>query len=366
MKTNVLQIVVLNKNSGVASLVMNLYRCIDREKVQVDFLTWISDDSIPTYADEIAACGGKVYTVPYYKKDFKGFLKQGKEVILSKPYSVVHCHEFLASLPMLYFAKQAGIPLRIAHSHNPTIEGRFKRFLVRMCQGAFRRNASVFMACSESSGEFLFGREVPVTVLKNGIEVQKYAYNAELRERLRKTFGLEEQFVVGNIGRLVPQKNQGFLLEVFREIVEQRPDSILLIIGEGSLEGKLRKKAEQLSLGNHVRFLGIQSNINELLNVMDVFVLPSVYEGLGIVLVEAQANGLPCIASDAIPQQVKMTDNFSFVSLKDPAYKWSQVILESKRNNSRVVLETIRRAGYDIEDSASQIQKLYMSLNGSI
>lgn len=361
MSANILEIVVLQKNSGVASFVMNVYRHIDHEQVSVEFLTWIIDDSLPTYIEEIYNWGGKVHVIPYYRKHPLQFIQEAEKVIASKRFSAIHCHEFLISLPMLYFAKKHNIFMRIAHSHNPDIESTLKKLLVILCRGFFKRYSTIFMACSKESGEFLFGDDVNIIIIKNGIDVQKFEFSEKKRNSLREKLNLQNKFVIGNIGRLVTQKNQLFLLDIFAQVLQEKRNAILLIIGDGNQKKLLKQRAEDLLIQKQVFFLGVREDVADLLNVMDVFALTSIYEGLGIVLVESQANGLPCIASDVIPKEVKMSENFSFLPLDASISEWSKQILNSSRIVSSQAKSNVIFAGYDIHNSAKKLQEIYLS-----
>ncbi|MEH2928312.1 glycosyltransferase family 1 protein [Candidatus Ventrimonas sp. KK005] len=359
-KIHILQVLTLNCNSGVASFVINLYQHIDKEKIQFDFLTWVVDENLPVYNDIIIKSGGVVHTIPYYKKDLKAFINRTSNILNRNKIDILHCHEFLVSIPILYLGKRAGIPVRIAHSHNPTIDNIFKQKLVILCRPLFRKYATSFFACSQDSGTFLFGKKVKFLVLKNGINTLKFQYSSEIRKKLKEKWNLENRFVIGNIGRMTSQKNQTFLLSVFAEIVKERPDALLLLIGKGELESSLYQQVRSLKIQDYVLFLGIRDDIYELMNIMDVFVLPSVYEGLGIVLIEAQANGLPCVISDTIPKEVKINSNCHFLSLNANFSIWKRAILNTTRENSEVAVQNVNSAEYNIVQSTIKLQKFYL------
>ncbi len=206
----------------------------------------------------------------------------------------------------------------------------------------------------------MFGKKVKFLVLKNGINTLKFQYSSEIRKKLKEKWNLENRFVIGNIGRMTSQKNQTFLLSVFAEIVKERPDALLLLIGKGELESSLYQQVRSLKIQDYVLFLGIRDDIYELMNIMDVFVLPSVYEGLGIVLIEAQANGLPCVISDTIPKEVKINSNCHFLSLNANFSIWKRAILNTTRENSEVAVQNVNSAEYNIVQSTIKLQKFYL------
>lgn len=365
-KIHILQVLTLNRNSGIASFIMNIYQYIDREKVQFDFLTWVVDKNLPVYNNIIENMGGNIYTIPYYKNNFYGFIKNSYKILCENNITILHCHEFLASIPILYLGKKAGIPIRIAHSHNPTIDQVLKRKLAYICHPIFKHYATKFLACSKDSGHFLFGEKANYSILKNGIIVSKFQYSATTRNQLRQKLGLENKFIIGNIGRMVTQKNQSFLLYSFAKLIENHPNFHLILIGKGNLESNLRHQVELLGIKEHVLFLGVRDDICDLLNIMDVFVFPSIYEGLGIVLIEAQANGLPCIVSDCVPKEVQLNSNCHFVSLKSNYDIWNKLILDANRIDSEKAISNVNNAGYNIIQSAKILEELYLSENSKL
>lgn len=358
-KLKILQVVNLNKESGVASIVMNLYRNINSDKIQFEFITW-NIDKTHSYIEEILTRGDQVHIVPYYKKNWCCFKKNVVEILAHGDFYGIHCHEYLVSIPFLYWSKKKDIPLRIIHSHNPTIDSWIKRKITVFSRLVFKRYATTYVACSQDASDFLFGKNVSPLILKNGIDVKKYKYSDEIHIALRSKLGLDNKFVIGNIGRMVLQKNQHFLLHVFAHISNENPNAFLLLIGDGELMPQLKKEAKELGLDNKILFTGIKSNISELLNVMDVFVLPSLYEGLPLVLIEAQANGLPCIISDNITSEVKINSNLLMLSLNDGSKVWSKKIQESENSRISSGEENIANAGFDINLSARILEKLYL------
>lgn len=353
----ILQVLTLDINSGVASVVINLYRNIRSQDVCFEFITWnINREN--SYINEIENNGDRVFVIPYYKQDWIGFRKKVISILSNKRYDGIHCHEYLLSIPFLYWGKSSGIPLRIAHSHNPTIDSWIKQRITVFGRFAFNRFANVYMACSQEAADFLFGKKNNVIILKNGIDTNMYRYSEKKRNEIRNQLNIENQFVVGNIGRLTSQKNQMFLLQIFFELLNDVPNSALIIAGDGEFRKKLEQETQRLGIENRVLFLGKRKDIPELLSAMDVFVLPSLYEGLPLVLVEAQANGLPCLVTNTINDKVKINENLEFLSLDD--YKsWSEKIQNIKRIPCGE--DKVNLAGYDIMQSSEILKEVYMS-----
>lgn len=355
----ILQVVVLNMESGVASLVMNLYRNMDPESVRFDFVTWGIDPKY-NYIEEIRNGQSQVFVIPHYKNGWRPFNRAIRAILAENQYDGIHCHEYLAGLPFLFWAKQRGIPLRIAHSHNPTIDGALKRKLTMFSRALFKRTSTDFMACSKEAGDFLFGKKVRTEIIDNGIDVSRYRFSNEVRNRLRDKLSFSGKLVVGHIGRMAAQKNQMFLLSIFAEITSLCPDAVLLMIGEGELETELRREAKRLGIIDKIYFLGLRRDIPQLLQVMDVFLLPSLYEGLPFVLVEAQAGGLPCIVSDAVTPEAKMNDHFRFLPLGAGAKEWALAALREAGKTIMREEEKISFSRFDIRRTAERVQEKYL------
>lgn len=260
----------------------------------------------------------------------------------------------------------------ILHSHStqPDITGKFKRriftFLHRINYRRACRYGDVFAACSSDAAEWLYGDAVPrdeIHILNNAIDTQKFVYDESVRERVRRELHLENAFVVGHIGRFTYQKNHTFLLEIFQKAKELRPDAVLLLIGTGELEQEVRQRAAVMGLEGSVRFLGLREDIAELMQAMDIFALPSRFEGLGLVLIEAQAAGLRAIASDKVPREAQVTELLTYLPLKDGADVWAEEIVKSaggyERTNRR---RQLMEAGYDVFGQAARIEQMYEQL----
>ena len=310
----VLQCVNDMHRAGLETMLMNYYRNIDRTKIQFDFLTHRPGKS--DYDDEILSLGGKVYYAPrLYPQNYPAYFKYMKKFFAEHPeYQIVHSHiDSMSYLPLLA-AKKAGVPVRIAHSHNTSIDKDFKYILKQYFRKKITKAANYYCACGQEAGEFLFpGKEF--TFIPNAIEVDKFLYNKEVRDKKRKDLGLANEFVVGHVGRLSYQKNHELLIRIFDELHKKDANTVLLLIGVGEKEDEIRKQVHELNLDECVRFLGNRDDVNELYQAMDVFVMPSLFEGIPVVGVEAQFAGLPCVFSNKVPVEVKFSSKTQFVGL---------------------------------------------------
>lgn len=359
MAVRVLQIVNYMGRGGLETLLMNCMRHIDREQVQFDFLVHRAFRA--DYDDEIEALGGKIYRLPRLNPLNPGYYKALDDFFSAHPeYRIVHCHLDCMSAFPLAAAKKHGVPVRIAHSHNANQDRNWKYLLKLLFMKRIPAYATHFFACSKDAGSWMFPGQ-SVTVINNGIDVRKFRYDPVIREQKRRELGLENQFVIGHTGRFAPQKNHTFLIDVFSEIHKRNPDSALLLIGEGELESAIQKKVDDLGLHEAVRFLGIQADVSSFLQAMDAFVMPSLFEGLSLASVEAQASGLPCFFSDRVSRDCSMTGYVSFLPLSDSHEKWAECILQSSDCSRTSGHEAVRAAGFDIGRTADWIQSFYLS-----
>lgn len=356
----ILQCVNDMHRAGLETMLMNYYRNIDRTKIQFDFLThrpYRSD-----YDDEIEKMGGKVYYAPrLYPQNYPNYFKWMKNFFKEHPeYKIVHSHiDTMSYLPLLA-AKKAGVPIRIAHSHNTSLDKDFKYLLKQYFRLRINSVCTHRLACGKEAGTFLFGNR-EFKVIPNAIDAEKFYYNEELRYKKRKELGLEDKFVVGHVGRLSYQKNHKFLIEIFNELLKKEPNSILLLVGVGEKEEELKRQVKSLNIEDKVSFLGNRSDVNELYQAMDVFVMPSFFEGIPVVGVEAQFAGLPCIFSDKVPKEVKFNKKTSFISLNSSVAEWSDSIKEKKQYRY-VSTSDLGNNNYNIKSAHSILEEIYFKL----
>lgn len=351
---------------GVEAVVMNYYRHIDRNKVQFDFIC--DDDSTCIPKEEIEKLGGKVILIPPYQKVFK-YHKELKKVLTEGNYKIVHSHINALSVFSLWAAKSAKVPVRIAHSHSTTNKLEWKKNLLKqILKPLSKKYATDYFACTEHAGRWLFGNntsnEGKVYLLNNAIDIDKFKYNEKIRKEKRKELGIKDnQLAIGHLGRFVAQKNHDFLINIFDEIHKINKDTILVLAGQGPLMDEIKRKVKELGLTQSVKFLGQRSDANELYQAFDIFCLPSIYEGLGLVLIEAQCAGNLCFASTEVPKIAKATENLYFISLLNSPKDWANSILSAYKKHCRKnECKEIGKYGYDISKESKKLEKKYEQL----
>lgn len=356
----VLHILQRMEAGGTQALLMNIFRNMDRDKVQFDFLVEYPDKQF--YDDEILKLGGKIY-YSNVRNDFNilKFIKKLKKIIKENNYKIVHVHTYSIGYFCLKAAKECQVPIRIAHSHNNETVHDFKYLPKLLLQKIYTIYANYLFACSKEAGRYLF-KNKEFEVLNNAIDSKKFIYNEDIRKNMRKTLGLEDSFVVGHVGRFHPQKNHKFLINIFSKIKEKKDNSKLLLIGSGELEDDIKKQVKELSLQDDVIFLGNRKDINDLYQCMDVFLFPSLFEGLGIVAIEAQASGTPIVCSNMLPKETEVSDIYIKLDLKKPAEEWAEKVIDiANRNQVKQNLQqNIIDAGFDLSSTVKMLQNFYL------
>lgn len=350
---------------GVEAVVMNYYRHIDRTKIQFDFIC--DEDSTNIPYEEIEKLGGRVIIVPPYQH-ILAYLKKLKQIFKENKYKIVHSHINALSVFPLYAAKCAGVPVRIAHSHATSSKKEWKRNLIKNILRIFSNvNATNYMCCSELAGRWLFGDRAydkgKVYLLNNAIDLEKFEFNEDVRKKIRKKLNInDDKIVVGHVGRMVETKNHSFLFKVFKKFAENE-NSLMILVGQGSLENQLKELANQMKFDDKVIFLGQKENVNQIYQAFDVFVLPSFYEGFGMVLLEAQMSNLPCVVSDTVPKNAKIIENFTFLSIDDEIEKWSNNIINMvKKSVRKSNFSLLERKGFNIKREVKKLEEIYLNL----
>lgn len=347
---------------GSETMIMNLYRNINRSEIQFDFVKHVSKKC--AYEDEILTLGGKIYTAPNYNFiNHFSYCKWWKKFFTEHPeYKIIHGHYFTLASVFFKIAHKFN-RATIGHSHISKFKiTSLKKLLSRLYLLKLAKHSDYCFACSQNAGEWIFGKR-PFTVIKNAIDTQKFTYSDENRKKIRDEFNLQGKFVLGNIGRLTIQKNQEFLIDVFAEVHKQNSNSALLIVGVGQLEQKLKEKVKSLGLLDSVIFTGSRGDVPALLSAMDVFVFPSLWEGLGIVAIEAQTSGLRTICSDTVPRDAQVTNLVDFVSLNKSAEEWADSVLKYSCSYERLNMQQdIVNAGYDVLTTVKWLQNFYLSI----
>ncbi len=353
--------------AGIETMLMNYYREIDRSLLQFDFL---ANKPIPgEYDDEIRTMGGRVYVspglnpirYPQYKRFVADLLHGNPDI------KIIHAHNEAMGYYALQSAKDAGIRVRIAHAHNTRIIRDYKYPLKLVCKQLLPGAATDYWSCGRDAGIYYYGEKwwnASGFILRNAIDVSRFAFRPEVRERLRQAHGLENCFVIGHVGRFNVQKNHNRLLDIFAEIAKAIPDTRLALIGTGELEQAVKEKARVMGLQDKTLFLGQMADVSEWYQVMDCFVLPSLFEGLPVVGIEAQAAGLPCFFSDRITDEVLLSPEVRRIPLGADDAEWAREIIAAKQSeaNRNQGMDVVRQAGYDIHEEARKLQEIYLEL----
>lgn len=352
----VLQCVNNMHRAGLETMLMNYYRNMDRTKIQFDFLMHRSEPS--DYDAEIESLGGRIYRAPrLYPHNYPAYFAFMKKFFAQHPeYRIVHSHiDAMSYLPLLA-AKRAGVPVRIAHSHSASLDLDLKYPLKQWFRFRLGGVATHCFACGEAAGKFLF-RGSAFQIVANGVEAAQFRYKEALRQEMRRELALEGKFVLGHVGRFTGVKNHAFLLEILERLLQTKPNAVLLLAGTGELQQSIQKKAAAMGISHGVRFLGNRADMDRLYQAMDVFVLPSLYEGVPLVGLEAQFAGLPCVFSDRVSPEVRFAENCCFLPLEQgPAY-WAARILETEGTpRSFPECET-----YDIRHAHQRLEGQYMA-----
>ena len=346
---------------GIEMVVMNYYRHIDRTKIQFDFIVF--EESELPQRKKIEELGGRVYEVPSLRHPF-AYSRAVLKLFKKNKYDIVHANMNTLSVFPLRMAKKAGVPVRICHNHSTAGLGETKKNILKNILRHFSKiYPTELFACSEYAGKWLYGDKASFRVIKNAIDIDRFKYNEKTRADVRRKLGIEDKLVLGHVGRFELQKNHDFILDIFHSVHQINPKTALLLIGEGELEDKMKKKADELGLKDSVFFLGTMNDCAPYYQAMDAFALPSLYEGLGMVAIEAQAAGLPCFLSDRVPKETAITDSVYTLSLEQTLDEWAEFILEKVTKNKRKDESVkIREAGYDIELEAEKLMGIYDEL----
>lgn len=334
-------------------------------RYSVDYLVF--GEQIGDYESELTNAGCRVIHTAPPSDGHAAYYKFLVKLIRTERYDVVHSHTMFNSGWAMLAAKRCGVPVRIAHSHSALIVKRslYQRAYETLMRRTILRCATVCAACGQKAGERLYGVKAYSsygTLILNGIQTAAYSYNEENRKKIRDASGLNDRFVIGHAGHLAEVKNQSFLIQLMPKIQKIKPNAFLLLLGEGEDREKLQQQVETLKLTDCVRLMGNVSNVNEYLSAMDVFVFPSLYEGLPLTIVEVQANGLPCIISDRVPRDVFITDLLTPLPLEDEN-AWIEAVCSAKRHNSQSYSDIVKQSGLDTETFLDKVYALYEEKN---
>lgn len=360
----ILQVLGGLNRGGAETMVMNLYRAIDKNLIQFDFV--IHNEGERAYFDEINSLGGKIFIfkkfnpcgIGLYKKQWKKFFSEHPE------YKIVHSHVRSYATFIFEIAHKYGLKT-ISHSHSTSNGKGFGAILKKIFQYPLRYQADYLYACSTEAGKWLFGKDAikrpNYKMIKNAIDTKKFAFNDSVRMTYRKEMNLENKIVYGHVGRLAEPKNHRFLLNIFSALKKENKQAVLMLIGEGPYRNNVEKQIKELGLSDSVIMLGWRSDINNLLMAMDVFLFPSIWEGLPVAVIEAQAAGLPCLISDKVTTEVAVSEAVTYLSINHGVACWkaaAEKVVGIRYN----VVNQIKKAGFDVETSAAYLMSEYMGM----
>lgn len=360
----VLHVFAWFNQGGIENFVMNVYRNIDRSKVQFDFAFPISRKGY--FDDEVNSLGGNIYFFDSEKKSFRNFYRNLRRIINDHgPYAAVHSHLYYFSGYILFIAKLCGVKIRISHSHD-TVKGR-KQTIIRKIYEKFmskmiKANATDWLSCSDLAGRYVFGDKIPYHVLYNGIDLNRFLYRPERRIKVRKQLGISDgNKVILNVGRFAEQKNHKFIIDIFKELSNLSNDYRLIMIGTGPLEEDIHEKCRKYGLLDKCFFLHNIQNTEDYYCAADIFLLPSLYEGMGIVCIEAQATGLQTILSNEITKEVAVTDLVHYLDLKDSASKWASNIdlLANEPTSRKNYRDKFIDSVFDVNRTIKDLTEIY-------
>ncbi len=362
----VLHYVAVMDRGGQETFIMNLFRKIDRSKIQFDFLC--GEDRTGAYDEEITSLGGKIFhlkerTAPNplnHIQEVRALARFLRKCETKYDVFHIHTHHAFSAFLSVLGAKLGGIKTVVVHSHNTSAQYHLKAHeFFKKLLGHFKIKR---FACSEAAGVWLHGNK-DFKVIHNGVDLNVFRFDEEKRTEIRKELKWEDQKIIGHIGRFNGQKNHKFLIDIFEVLHLNEPNTQLVLVGKGELEEEVRQQVSEKNLTEAVTFLGVREDVQRLYQGMDLFLFPSLFEGLSVVLVEAQTCGLPCLISDTITPENVFVDNVIQKSLKDPAEEWARSgakMLTDYAERSDTT-ERIQKAGYDMGDLASKLYDVYMS-----
>jgi len=363
----VLQVVGSTNRGGIESFIMNVYRKIDRSKLQFDFLTHTEKEG--DFHREILDLGGRISHVTGRKQSYvRNRIELDAFFRCNAGYRVVHQHvSSLTYIDPLMTARRFGVPIRIVHSHN-TREGGSKLHAIAHYLNRLRIShlATDYFACSDLASEWLFGKNSKINqnvkVIPNGIDQCGFTYSPSVRDKVRKSLNLGDALVIGNVANFSKAKNHLFVLGILQSILEERPDTKLVLVGDGPLRFAIEEQANQLGIQDSVLFMGKRGDVKDILQAIDVFVMPSIYEGLPVALVEAQAAGLLTLVSSTVTRNAQLTPNIAYMDLALGPRRWAQKILEESRiYKRRDTSAYIVGAGFDIASTARMLEGYYLN-----
>lgn len=363
----VLHVLGTTNLGGAESRIMDLYRHIDREKIQFDFLIHTTKEGF--FDQEIKQLGGKIYYLPSFRVyNYFAYKKACREFFAAhREFQVVQGHMTSTASIYLPIAKKAGVPMTIAHARSAGVDKGIKGWITKLLRRNLYRKCDFMFSCSDLAAEAVFGRkrvqEEKVIILPNAIDTNAFAADERVREKIRQELAVSENFVIGHVGRFHYAKNHDYLIDVFMEIKKIQNNAVLLLLGDGPLRLEIEKKVEDLGIEKSVLFLGNQSPIAPYYQAMDAFVFPSHFEGMPGTVVEAQAAGVPCFISSTITKGVKATELVRFLDITEAPVVWAEKVLKFPKTERTQVTQIMVENGYDVSTQAKRYEAFYLTKN---
>ena len=352
--------------AGIETMLMNYYRNINRTEIQFYFLC--NKEKPGSYDSEIKKLGGKIFHSPGLNplKAFK-YHKVVKNIMKENKIDIVHVHNGAFGLQALIAAKAAGVKVRISHAHGTKIDINLKLPLKLLYKTQLRKFANQYWGCGMEAIKYYYGKNVIENhnyyLLTNAIDENKFKYDENIRKKIRNELVINnDEYLIGHIGRFMKQKNHTFLIDIFKEVVNRNKNFKLILIGDGELQPLIIDKVNELNLNNNVIFTGNIPNTYEMYQAMDSFILPSLFEGLPVVGIEAQANGLSCLFSDTITKEVDIINKSTFMSLSTPVNQWADKIIELSKKKRNKISNEIANHNYSIFEEAKKLENKYKEL----
>lgn len=352
---------------GIESLITNIVEKINREKFIPIILVSQKETEVYDKRLKLANCNIIETLSQKYSNPMKRIIENMKvfkqKIEKIKP-DIIHINTY-NGIGLIYakMAKNVGISNIILHAHNSGIDNdkfKIKSLIHNISKLIVKVKGIKYIACSTKAGDFCFGKKNKIDIINNGIDTEKYHYCLDIRNKYRKEFNLQDSLVIGNVARFVKQKNHIFLLKLLKELTKQVENVKLILVGEGELQDSIKQQAIDMNIEENIIFLGTRSDVNNLMQMMDVFVFPSLYEGLGIVLIEAESTGLPCVISENIPKEaILIHDNVSILNLDDDIEKWVNEIIKFSKKKREDKVELIKNMGYDRIENIKKIEEIY-------
>lgn len=351
----ILQIIGSLNMGGAENFIVNLYRCINKEEMQFDFLLYDKPHGKNLY-DEVERLGAKIYYVPSKREGIVRNYCTIKKIIEQNKYEIVwkHTGNCFSGLDIIA-ARFGKAQRRILHSHSSNGQG-IQKILHYICRPLVDKFVTDCFACGSEAGKWMF-RNKKYIIIPNGIDTERYRFRQEIRSEYRNNLRINDKMVIGHVGRFVSEKNHAFIIDVFKEVCNRNKEAVLMLIGAGELQEKVHDQVKRLELSEKVLFLNTRDDVPELMQAMDVLFMPSLFEGLPVTLIEAQAAGLPCVVSENITREVDLTGNIKFYSLDGPVEVWADAVEHAAGGERYGAYNLVKEAGYDVRDIALKMQQ---------